>query len=397
MSVVYYGAAMVALALAAATAGCVRARPGPPAPDREPAWTSFRWVSATVAGNVVQRAAVYVPLAADTLAGTYWLQLDTGSDAGLWLYTAPLRQLLARGGTPYDSTRRIVLNGSVGGYPLREVPVNITRRAGDTIRAGDPAPKIGTLGLEFFRDKTLLLDFPAERFAILDSDDFFYDSGASLFPVSTTPEIWRRVSGRTGREPDNVVWTVPSGGEPVTLVGAPAAARLAVGRARLERPLVFHLASGPERLDPKNWGFRASGLVGNVLFAERYLVIVDLPRRRFGLVERVVQKDRRAGSRCARPKRERPPFPRGFRNGGLLEDRPCSLPVVVTSPFTPADLTYEGRAHQIPGPAPPEVARRHPHQRVGGLPQACVCGIPGGRGRPPYGLTGGIQQFGREQ
>ena len=35
----------------------------------------------------------------------------------------------------------------------------------------------------------------------------------------------------------------------------------------------------------KNWKF-ARGLIGNVLFAERYLVIIDLPRRRFGLVER---------------------------------------------------------------------------------------------------------------
>jgi hypothetical protein len=36
----------------------------------------------------------------------------------------------------------------------------------------------------------------------------------------------------------------------------------------------------------ENWNFRASGLIGNVLFADRYLVVIDLPRRRFGLVER---------------------------------------------------------------------------------------------------------------
>jgi hypothetical protein len=44
------------------------------------------------------------------------------------------------------------------------------------------------------------------------------------------------------------------------------------------------VAEGPERLDYRTWGFPVEGLVGNALFADRYVVIVDLPRRRFGLV-----------------------------------------------------------------------------------------------------------------
>ncbi len=35
-----------------------------------------------------------------------------------------------------------------------------------------------------------------------------------------------------------------------------------------------HLAAGPERLRVENWNFRASGLIGNVLFADRYLVVI---------------------------------------------------------------------------------------------------------------------------
>jgi hypothetical protein len=34
------------------------------------------------------------------------------------------------------------------------------------------------------------------------------------------------------------------------------------------------LAAGPERLRVENWNFRASGLIGNVLFADRYLVVI---------------------------------------------------------------------------------------------------------------------------
>ncbi len=118
-------------------------------------------------------------------------------------------------------------------------------------------PKIGTLGLDFFRDRVLLLDFPARRVAILGPgeampawieeqaswvgvdyreeklfvpltlagetyDDFFYDTGSSLFPVSTTMEIWQKATGRRGDEPSNITWKVPSFGQEVVLIGAPS-------------------------------------------------------------------------------------------------------------------------------------------------------------------------------
>jgi len=284
------------------------------------AWTRFEWTSVAVGDSTFQRAGILVPFTADTLGGTYWLQLDTGADVGIWLYTAPLGQLLARHGAVRDTTTYFqVPRGSIGRYPLREEAVNIRRYAGDTVRAGDPHPKIGTLGLNFFRRRVLLVDFPAQRFAVLDSgalpawierdarwvpaqlrdskvflpltlagrtyDDFFWDSGASLFPISTTPEIWAAATGRAATDPGNVVVRVPSFGEIATLVGAPARGELRVGAAALSRPLIFHLAGGPQRLDMRNWGFRTSGLIGNALFAERHLVVLDLPGRRFGLLE----------------------------------------------------------------------------------------------------------------
>lgn len=310
--------------LASVTCACASSDPGtPPAPGPdEIAWTPFRWVSATIGGRTFDKAALYVPLTADTLSGTYWLQLDTGADSDVWLHTAPLDQLLSRRGAVRDTTTWFEIpTGRIGTYPLRNHAVNIRGFAGDTVRADDPLPKIGTLGLNFFRTRALLLDFPAERFAIIDSataipawieegaswvdvdyrsdkmflpltlagttyEDFFYDSGASLFPVSTSKPIWQRATGRTGDEPDNIRWTVRSFGEDVTLIGAPARGRVAVGAAALERPIVYFVAEGPGRVLMENFGFRTSGLIGNALFAERYLVVIDLPHRRFGLVER---------------------------------------------------------------------------------------------------------------
>ena len=83
------------------------------------------------------------------------------------------------------------------------------------------------------------------------------------------------------------MWTVSSFGESATLIGAPARGTVRIGEARLEDPLIYFLAEGPQGLRLENWGFPVSGLIGNVLFADRYVIILDLPRRRFGLVERV--------------------------------------------------------------------------------------------------------------
>jgi hypothetical protein len=175
------------------------------------------------------------------------------------------------------------------------------------------------VGLGFFQNRVLLLDLPRARFAILDADAlrgwveeqaawvaaehrhgklfvplqlgdstyraFFYDSGASLFPVTTTPEIWRAITGRAGDEADNLVWRVPSFGEMVEMVGAPARVSAAVGSARISTPTAFYRRSGPERLDFRTWDFPVEGLFGNAIFEDRYVVIVDLPRQRFGLLE----------------------------------------------------------------------------------------------------------------
>ena len=312
---------LLAVTLALAGPACVGPREAAPAPEVDGLpWHPFQWIRFDMQGRVFEKAAIYVPFTSDTLGGTYWLQLDTGSDVALRIYRAPLKQLLARRGAAYDSTRALRMSGRVGAYEVRSERLTDPRFVGDTITSDDPHPKIGTLGLSFFRSRVLLLDMPRARFAILDSaaalpawiaarvrwvpaeyrneklfvpltlngrtyDGFFYDSGASLFALNTTPEIWRQATGRTGSEPDNERWTVPSFGQQIVMQGAPVQGRVAVGAAALERPLAFHLAEGPERLDFRTWSFPVSGLFGNALFYDRHLVIVDLPRRRFGLVE----------------------------------------------------------------------------------------------------------------
>lgn len=184
-----------------------------------------------------------------------------------------------------------------------------------TLGDGVPMPIIGSLGLSFFADRLLVLDYPGARFMVLPRDaplppdierraefvpatlrngklylpvtldgdprdDIFFDTGASAFALITSPARWRALTGLQGTEASNLSRTVPSWDTKLPLVGSKMKGRLSVGRASLREPVVWHTA------DPR-FSFSAwpdtSGFIGNEVFADRFVAILDLPRGRFGL------------------------------------------------------------------------------------------------------------------
>lgn len=256
-----------------------------------------------------------VPLEIDGLRGSYELQLDLGTGWPV-LNEVPFTNALAHAGRPPATGETIPLSGSIGTYELVDTEFRLRAAGGSKLE--DPSQgKLGSLGLNFFRDRVLVIDFPGRRLAILAPDElpqdvtaeaswvparyfnghvyvpvrigeteyqgFFYDTGASIFPLTTSREIWERVTRRTGTEPDLTVLTVPSWDRKVTLVGAPAAQPVRIGSIEVAAPRVFYLEEGPEELKPQNWDPPIDGMIGNTLFLDSW-VIVDLPRNRFGLI-----------------------------------------------------------------------------------------------------------------
>ena len=176
---------------------------------------------------------------------------------------------------------------------------------------------IGTLGLRFFRNRLLVLDFVRQRLAIVDRgrrlpddildgvawlparyehgylfvpfvaagrpiDDFFFDSGASAFPLTTTTTEWRALTGRADTDLDLVRYQVSSWGKQLTEIAAPLAGEVVFGPYRFARPLVFHQREQPDFFTSAP--YHLGGHFGNALFFDRYVVIIDLPGRRFGLL-----------------------------------------------------------------------------------------------------------------
>jgi hypothetical protein len=307
--------------LAAVMAAC-STRPTPPADVSASLWIPFKWQSAIIGEHSIRRATLLVPV---DIAGRHaFLQLDTGSGWPMW-YGVPLKQLNGTASHSDSLPDELVLAARLGsaahGYSITADTFLVRKGFGDRITASTPTPVIGTLGVRFFRHRTLVIDFPHQRLAIVDSgdtlpdglarratfvptayehgyvfvpmtinglafSDFFYDTGASLFPITTTAATWHTLTNRSERERGNTVWRVSSWGTMIDEVGAPALGDVRIGTFRDQHPLVFHEAAGSPHPDFfASVPYHVGGTFGNALFYDRNIVIIDLPHQRFGIAE----------------------------------------------------------------------------------------------------------------
>jgi hypothetical protein len=275
-------------------------------------WTAIQWQSAKIGDRVVQRAALMVPVQADGKDQQILAQLDLGTPVTVFK-AAPCQQIFGKEAVPADKVSRLPFTGTLAGVRVRDYWIDVIPR-GAFSPPGQPI-LLGGIGADFFQNRILLLDFVRQRLCILNEHvklspelensasfvpltmrngklivpvtvngrteaDFFYDTGASLFPLATTRARRQAFTGRTGQESDNEIWRVNSAGREAVMVGARIAGELRVGAARLQDPLVFFESSGLANL-------QNISLFGNALFFDRFTVIVDIPGKRFGLVGRM--------------------------------------------------------------------------------------------------------------
>src|SRR5262249_498222 len=150
------------------------------------------------------------------------VQLDLG--AGTQFNSIPYEQLFGKGTAPIEKPELRPFTGAFGGARVRgEWMAVVPHRGGVSPEQGI---LLGTLVIDFFRNRILLRDFVRQRLCILNEKaklpetiereasfvpitirgghlmvpikingntetDFFYDTGASLFPISTTRSKWQ--------------------------------------------------------------------------------------------------------------------------------------------------------------------------------------------------------------
>lgn len=302
----------------------------PAAPVPAIAWTRMIWMSIDTAAGQREHGALMVEVRLDGMAKPALMQLDTGCDSDLL------------NGVPYEyldrhdravGQRQFALSGAAAGSRFADERFTVQKGSEASLlgRAvifaarhwgyGTGKPLIlGILGAAFFEQRVLLLDFAAGRVAMLaygeelpeaaarrvafvpleyrNSKMFVkltingqterylaFDTGSSTMAVTTTQRRWLEWTGRQPGDAGNRQLKVNSWGREVSLVGAPLKGRMCVGEACVTAPLVFFEPTGIANLDFNRYGFPIDGVFGNVPFDGRFTVVLDVPHRRFGLLE----------------------------------------------------------------------------------------------------------------
>jgi len=272
-------------------------------------WSSFEWSGGSIGDKAFDRAALMVPVRLEHKPDVYWMQLDTGCNVTM-VYQIPFDQLNYPAQRIEGRDGFIALSGSIGNYAFDSFPVFVREDFGDSLVAMRARTLIGTVGQDMLAGKVLVLDYPNRRFCLTDSldgalkdlvskasfvdlkrrgdklfvpvrigdmysENFFLDTGASMLPITTTKEMWRRLTGLQGTEKSTIQIKVPSWGEETALVGAPVKGTLTIGTFTVSNPVAYFESRGLVETD---------GLLGNALFYDEYTIIIDLQENRFGIL-----------------------------------------------------------------------------------------------------------------
>lgn len=321
LSLLVYLAGLLAVILLGA---CTKQQDSLPSVPSYP-WFPFTWYSAQLEGKQFDKVAMLVPVQLNNLRGNFITQFDLGSDATI-LYENTLKNYFPSRAQLYaavDTTQRFVSdNGSIS-HPTTGLPLHLgqttiahpvlARNSGDVVAKDSlrtASPKvIGTIGSDFLKNKILVIDYPRKRMCVLDSVDAYwrahitfvasrvrknrlqlpftinqrtywvlFDTGASLFPITTDEQTWKRLVP-AGVPTDTL--RVNSWGEQVPFYGAPMQADVYLGTTKLPKGQAWFNRN--KRLLDFNKQEQVAALTGNAFFV-RNVIVLDFKQHRFGVV-----------------------------------------------------------------------------------------------------------------
>lgn len=280
-------------------------------------WTKFRWGGDTLGGKYYERVAMLIPCKIEGLPNTFIFQFDLGADqTGVYentfrsfcSITKELEKKIQKLKSPlqfwdkkkfykdlklsfenYEVTNKIGFVYKNYGEPI--VNPNFT----DTFH-------LGTIGVDLFRDKILVIDYPLQRFAICDVlpeefnkdlidieiDEFgkvvlpmkihghnyriTFDNGSSLFPLITATKNINNFS--TLPETDSI--KISSWGTLHTVTGRLITDSFELAGKKFCNVKIYSNHSG------LGLASNTDGVAGNALFWDRTLII-DFKNKKFGL------------------------------------------------------------------------------------------------------------------
>ena len=258
------------------------------------AWIDFEWNKKDVGGRLFDKAAILIPISEQQ-----YLQLDTGSTVS-YLYKPAYS---------FEGSQEFSFKTSN--------EEKITQKFKIHHSAISSADSVGTLGADYFSESILVIDFPNQKFKKLDSieeDDFLsgtsiswfhgevsenlhittevtvgnatlspilFDTGSSIFTLVLNKDIWQSIVSEKDRASPPLRIDAPSWGTSITLWGAKSLSPVCLGDI-CKKSDVYYIDD--PRMDLSKMGL--SGLMGNTILRDEYVLILDYINKKVGVVKR---------------------------------------------------------------------------------------------------------------
>lgn len=139
-------------------------------------WSSFSWKSDTISGKYIEKAYMYVPVKIEDLPYDFTMQFDLGTYTSVLYGNAadPYLKESASLTNKLDSTRTWARNVSlqIGTIKLDSIDLGYYNNFGektsdDSLHSNTPK-HIGTIAPDMFKNKVLIIDYKAMKFAVAD-------------------------------------------------------------------------------------------------------------------------------------------------------------------------------------------------------------------------------------
>lgn len=282
-------------------------------------WNEFVWMEDTFGEEYYSKAAILIPFRFNGINEDYYLQLDTGASSLLYgnsFYDVEpsYRVIKKKDKRPYV----VSIDGTFSNYVFTNENFGLLQDYGATLEELKEAEYklVGSLGLDFFKNRILIIDFSEEKFAIFNNQNdvprnikknsgfldmkykndkiylmskiagkdlsLIYDTGSSIFDIIATKEIWTSLTNVKSVK-DIKLLEIPSWGAIVQLKGARSESDWEIGDVTIEKPLIFYEPSGLENFNFKS--IQADGLLGNAIFYDNHIITIDLINKKFGIME----------------------------------------------------------------------------------------------------------------
>lgn len=285
-------------------------------------WIKFEWEGDSIGNRFFDKVAMLIPTTIENLPYKFFTQFDLGASHTM-IYEVPFTPYLSKYpelAYKLDTTKRDKkINGNFyGGFKnisiqldSVKIPIsNITyyEDFGEAIEpegVGKAPLEIGTIGIDVCRNKFLIIDYPNQRLALLDTlpesligtefvhckknssggilvpfviaDNSYhglFDTGSSMFSFISTSDFWD--DHCYGAKADTLL--VSSWGEDIEIHGAPMRNDVYIGTKKLPLSACYKASVWDSFFENE----QIAGVMGNKWFLQ-HIVIIDFKQYRFGI------------------------------------------------------------------------------------------------------------------